>query len=249
MEKRQNDEIDLLELFFALLHRIWVIIVAAIVGAVIAFLYTALAVTPMYSSTSMVYILGDSMDVSSIINMQIGASLTTDYEIVVTSRPVVEKVINDLELDMTYEELKKSITVTNTDNSHILQLKVMNPDPDMAKTIVDDLTQVVIQQTASIMESAEPNIIQQGERAEVPDTPNMKKNIVMGGAVGFVLAVIVLSILYLLNDTVKTPEDIEKYLEMNILGTIPLEEGAVKNKSRGFHIRERLKSRKKAKKH
>ena len=234
MEKRQNDEIDLLELFFALLHRIWVIIVAAIVGAVIAFLYTALAVTPMYSSTSMVYILGDSMDVSSIINMQIGASLTTDYEIVVTSRPVVEKVINDLELDMTYEELKNSITVTNTDNSHILQLKVMNPDPDMAKTIVDDLTQVVIQQ---------------GERAEVPDTPNMKKNIVMGGAVGFILAVIVLSILYLLNDTVKTPEDIEKYLEMNILGTIPLEEGAVKNKSRGFHIRERLKSRKKAKKH
>lgn len=51
MEKRQNDEIDLLELFFALLHRIWVIIVAAIVGAVIAFLYTALAVPPMYSST------------------------------------------------------------------------------------------------------------------------------------------------------------------------------------------------------
>ena len=243
MENKRNDEIDLLELFFALLHRIWVIIIAAIAGAVIAVLYTVLAVTPMYSSTSMIYILGDSMDVSSIINMQIGSALTTDYQIIVKSRPVVEKVISDLELDVSYETLCNSIEVSSTEDSHILKLKVNNSDPYMAKVIVDDLTQVVIQQTADVMESAEPNIIQKGELAENPDSPSLKKNTVMGGLVGLILAVAVITVIFLADDRIKNQTDVERYLELSTIGVIPLEEGTTKQKRKRLDIRQRLRGR------
>lgn len=251
MEKKQNNEeveIDLVELFFALLRRIWIIIIAAIAGAAIALLYTTLAVTPMYSSSSMIYILGDSKDVSSIINMQIGSSVTQDYEVVATSRPVLEKVISDLQLDMDYDELKSSITCTNTENTHILELKVSNPDAYMAKTIVDDLTQVVIKQTADIMESASPNIIQKGNLATTPDSPSLKKNVALGGAVGFVIAVLILSILFILDDSVKNQDDVERYLGMNTLGMIPLEEGTSKSGQKFKNRRNRIKYRKRNRK-
>lgn len=251
MEKKQNNEeveIDLVELFFALLRRIWIIIIAAIAGAAIALLYTTLAVTPMYSSSSMIYILGDSKDVSSIINMQIGSSVTQDYEVVATSRPVLEKVISDLQLDMDYDELKGSITCTNTENTHILELKVSNPDAYMAKTIVDDLTKVVIKQTADIMESASPNIIQKGNLATTPDSPSLKKNVALGGAVGFVIAVLILSILFILDDSVKNQDDVERYLGMNTLGMIPLEEGTSKSSQKFKRRRSRIKYRKRSRK-
>lgn len=226
-------EIDLAELFFTLLHRIWIIIIATAVGGVIAILYTTLAVTPMYSSSSMIYIVADDTSLSGALSgLQASAALTADYETIVTSRPVVNQVINDLELDTTYEEFIGRITAENPTDTHILSITVEDEDPYMAKTIVDDLTKVVIKQTSAVMESSEPNIMQSGEVSQDPVSPSLKKNTAVGLAIGFILSVLVLSVLYIRNDTIKTQEDVEKYLGLNNLALIPLEEGATKNQEK-----------------
>lgn len=155
-------EIDLLELFFVLLHRIKLIIFATVAVAAVAFFVTEILITPIYSSSSMIYIVGDSLDVSSLVNMQVGSALTADYQVIATSRPVVEQVIDNLELDMTYKELKEAIVVTNTTDTHIIELKVLDPSAQRAKEIVDELTDVVIDESADIMDSGKPNIIQNG---------------------------------------------------------------------------------------
>lgn len=216
-------EIDLLELFFALLHRIKLIIFVTVAGAVGAFFVTEMLITPIYSSSSMIYVVGDSLDVSSLVNMQVGSALTADYQVIATSRPVVEQVIKNLDLDMTYKELKEAIVVTNTTDTHIIELKVSDPSAKRAKEIVDELTGVVIEESADIMDSGEPNIIQNGYVNKYPDSPSIVKNTILGGLLGFVLACGIVIFMFMLNDTITTEEDIEKYLGLNTLGVIPSE--------------------------
>ena len=236
MEINQNEEmeIDLRDLFFVMLNKIWLIILATVVGAVVVALYTMMKITPIYSSTSMMYIMSGGTDLSSlsISDLQVGSALTSDYMVLVTSRPVVNKVIDDLELDMSYETFVSKVSTANPTNTRILKITVTNADAYMAKAIVDDLTEVAASRTAVIMDTVEPNIVEEGTVATSPISPSLKKNAIEGGLVGFVLAAAVIVITFLMNDSIKTVDDIEKYLGMNTLGTIPLREGSNKNKKR-----------------
>lgn len=234
METKQKDEIeiDLQDLFFAFLQRIWMIIVTTGVGAVAAALITTLAITPKYSSSSMIYIMNQTTDLTSmsLSDLQVGSALTNDYMVLVKSRPVLNKVISNLELDMTYEQLAGSITTANPTNTRILTITVENTDPYMAKTIVDEVTNVSAKRTAEIMETTEPSIVEEGTVDTRPISPSLKKNVVIGGLLGFVLAAGIVVVGFLMNDSVKTSEDVEKYLGLNTLGVIPLEEGTTKAK-------------------
>ncbi len=233
MNTNQNTvtEIDLLELFFVLLHRIKLIIFVTIVGAAVAFLVTKMFITPIYSSSSMIYIVGDSLDVSSLVNMQVGTALTADYQVIATSRPVVEQVIENLDLDMTYNELKEAIEVSNTTDTHIIELKVSDPSAKRAKEIVDELTDVVIDESSDIMDSGKPNIIQNGYVNKYPDSPSVVKNTILGAILGFILVCGVVIFMFMLNDTITTEEDVEKYLGLNTLGAIPSEGKKAHSKS------------------
>lgn len=236
MEPRQNEEIeiDLQELFFALLDKIWMIALTAVVGAVIAAIFTTTMVTPMYSSSTMIYIKNQKTDLSSLSmsDLQMSSALTNDYMVLVTSRPVVNKVISNLELDVEYGEFKERVSVNNPSNTRILTITVENEDPYMAKTIVDDLTKVMISRTAEIMDTTEPSIVEEGTVNENPISPNAMKNIVIGGMLGFILAAAIVVIGFLMNDSIKSSEDVERYLGLNTLGTIPMQEGMSKKEER-----------------
>ncbi|EET61423.1 chain length determinant protein [Marvinbryantia formatexigens DSM 14469] len=222
----KNDEIriNLIELFYALLHKMKVIIFAVILGAAAAFTVTKILITPMYSSSSMIYIVGDSLDVSFLVNMEVGTALTADYQMIATSRPVVDQVIENLELDMTYENLEKAIEVTNTTDTHILKITVSDSDAERAKRIVDELTVILIDTAAEVMDSAKPNIIQNGYVSQYPDSPSIMKNTFLGALAGFIISCVSVISAFIMNDTINTEEDIEKYLGLNMLGVIPKSE-------------------------
>lgn len=222
----KNDEIriNLIELFYALLRKMKVIIFAVILGAAAAFTVTKILITPMYSSSSMIYIVGDSLDVSFLVNMEVGTALTADYQMIATSRPVVDQVIENLELDMTYENLEKAIEVTNTTDTHILKITVSDSDAERAKRIVDELTVILIDTAAEVMDSAKPNIIQNGYVSQYPDSPSIMKNTFLGALAGFIISCVSVISAFIMNDTINTEEDIEKYLGLNMLGVIPKSE-------------------------
>lgn len=230
----QNDEleIDLQELFFVLLERIWAIILTTLVGAVIAAVLTTTVMTPMYSSSTMMYVKSQGLSSISMSDLQVGSALTADYMVLATSRPVVNKVISNLELDMEYEEFVARVSTANESNTRILTLTVENEDPYMAKTIVDELTKVMVSRTAEIMGTAEPKIVEEGSVNETPVSPSPIKNVVIGGLLGMLLAGAIIVIQYLMNDSIKTPEDVEKYLGLNTLGTIPMKEGMTKKEEK-----------------
>ena len=225
-------EIDLKELFFVLLRHIWMLILSTVICAGIAIVITKVFITPMYSSTAMLYVLTKTTSITSLADLQAGTQLTTDYEVFITSRPVVDKVIEDLDLNMDYEEFVQKVAVDNPSDSRILNITVQNADPQIAKTIVDDLANVSSARMAEVMETDAPNIVDYGHVAERKTSPSTTKNTLIGALLGLLTAGAFVVVRYLMDDTIKTQDDIEKYLKLNTLGVIPLEEGMVKQKKK-----------------
>ena len=218
------DEIDLLELFFELLAHWKIIAVSTILTGVIAALISVFLMTPMYESTSALYVLSKSTSITSLADVQLGTSLTDDYVVVAKGRPVLEQVIRNLDLDMDYETLEKMITINNPSNSRILEITVEDSEPKKAKLIADEVADVVSAFIAEKMDQDPPTVIQHGYADGKPVSPHKTKNTILGALLGMVVACGVIVLRYLLNDTITTEEDIEKRLGLNVLGVIPYEE-------------------------
>ena len=229
----EETEIDLVEVFRALVSKIWLIILLAALGAGLMLGYTMLFVKPTYSSTSTIYILTKSTSITSLADIQLGTQITKDYQVIITSRPVIEEVINNLSLDKSYEGLKSQISINNPDNTRFLEITVKDTDAYLAKKIVDELTDVSVRTTGVVMDTTPPNIMDYGQVASSPVSPSVKKNAIIGALLGIVLACAIIIIRFMMNDSIRTGEDVEKYLGLNVLGMIPLEEGTSKRKTHG----------------
>lgn len=230
MYEFENDdeiEIDLKELFLALKKKIVWILLTTIVFAGAAGLITKFAMTPIYSSSAQLYVMSKS-GISQLTDLTMGTQLTQDYMVIVKTRPVLEKVIKNLNLDMDYKELGNKITVANPTDTRIMQITVTDPDPKQAKEITQDLAEVTAATVAKKMDVKSPTIIENAYEAEYPDSPSTKKNVVIGALLGFVLMSAVIVVQYLMNDTILKEEDIEKYLGINTLAQLPLVKGAKK---------------------
>lgn len=230
MYEFENDdeiEIDLRELFLALKKKIAWILLTAVVFAGAAGLITKFAMTPVYSSSAQLYVMSKG-GISQLTDLTMGTQLTQDYMVIVKTRPVLEQVIEDLHLDMDYKELGSKITVENPSDTRIMQITVTDKDPEVAKDITQDLAEVTADTVAKKMDVKSPTIIEKAYKAENPDSPSLKKNVVIGALLGFILMAAVIVIQYLMNDTILKEEDIEKYLGINTLAQLPLVKGAKK---------------------
>ncbi len=247
---RDNDEmeIDLLQLFYALKKKIWFILAAMIIGGGLAGAYSKFLITPQYSSTSMMYILSKETTLASLADLQIGSQLTEDYKVIVNSRPVLGEVIDSLALDMSYEQLLAKVSIGNPTDTRILTVTVTDPDPYRAKAIVDCVAETASDYIGEIMEMIPPKIIENGTVATRKTSPSNGKNAVLGALAGMVLVCGVIVIQVIMNDTVRTEEDVERYLGLTVLASVPLREGEERTKPGHHSSGENTKSRKRRKK-
>lgn len=242
---QEEIEIDLREIFGLLMSRIWIIVLTGILFAGVAGVFFKFVVTPQYTSTTQLCILSNTTSISSLTDLAIGTQLTQDYIVVTKSRPVVEKVIHNLDLDMTYEQLLAVTTVENPDDTRILTISVTNPDPTLAKQIVDQYAQVSRKRIAELMDISEPGIVEEGHVAEHKTSPKTTKNAMVAGLLGIFLAAGIVIARYLMDDTIKSSEDVERYLGLNTLGLLPIEESALKEEQREAMAKQAAKKRKK----
>ena len=217
------EEIDLVEVFYALLARWSVILLATVVLATLGYCYGRFLVTPQYASTSALYVLSKSTSITSMADIQVGANLTNDYMVVVKGRPVLEQVIENLELEETYDQLKEKVSVTNETNTRILTISVRDKDIKRAKTIADEIADVASAFISEKMDQDPPTIIQYGytDTRAVSTSPN--RYALYGAMLGFIISVTAAVLLYLLNDKIMTPEELEKRTGLNTLATLPLD--------------------------
>ncbi|MDD3361318.1 MAG: Wzz/FepE/Etk N-terminal domain-containing protein [Hespellia sp.] len=216
-------EIDLLEVFQVLKSKALILIVCFVLGVGIAGGATKLLITPMYSASSTIYILNKSTSVTSLADIQLGTALTGDFQSIAKTRSVINEVIDQLGLNMTYEQLVGNITVENPTDTHFLKTTVTNSDPKLAKEISNKMSDVIADKVAEIMMTDKPTTVEKAIEPSSPSSPNVKKNAAIGGLLLLIVAMGFILLRYFMDDTLKNEEDIEKYLGLNTLAAIPIE--------------------------
>lgn len=238
-----NDEIeiDIMEIIMVLMRWIWAIALAAIVGGLVMFLYSKLLITPTFESTTRIVVLNtNENDSLTITDLQMGTQLTNDYSELITSRYVVESVIEKFNLDVTYEEFAENIAVSTPSNTRIIDITLTDTDPLMAKEMVDELRDVAAKRIVEVMNIEAVNVVDEGNVPTEKAAPSVSKYTLIGILAGGFLAVAVVLVLYLLDDTIKSSEDVEKYLHLSTLGLIPIIETEEESKKRRtYHKRDK----------
>ncbi|MCI8514257.1 MAG: protein-tyrosine kinase [Lachnospiraceae bacterium] len=236
MEKVTNNEeieIDLKEVFYELWDKAVIIVLSAVVCALAMALVTVTLMTSKYQSTASLYVMNRQNSEGAATSSDISAatSLTNDFKSMITSNTVMEQAIERLGLTIKAKDLSRMVSVSNPTNTRILDITVTSEDPYEAKQIVDVIAEISANQIVDIMGLEKVNVYQEGEVPTRASSPNLKKNLLIGAAAGFLLACVVILAIFFLDDSVKTEEDVEKYLGKSVLAMIP-EEGDKKKEIR-----------------
>ncbi|WMC92240.1 YveK family protein [Kineothrix sp. MB12-C1] len=232
--QKDNDmiEIDLLEMWGVLWRHLGMIMSVGLFTALLCFLFSRFIMDPTYESMTKIYILNKSESASvTYSDVQLGTQLTKDYAELITSRYVLEEVIQKLSLDVSYDGMLNMVTVTTPSDTRIVAITVKNIDPIVAMNIANCIREVASEHIQNVMDIEAVNIVETANMPTEKAGPNSIKWTLVGGVIGFFIMCAIILIKYLMDDTVKSSEDVERYLGLSTLALIPLTtDGAGKKK-------------------
>lgn len=242
MGSSSDDEItiDLAELFGVLWHWIWLILLVALLFGGAAFAFSKFVIPEEFQSTTKIYVLdkeSGSGGQTTYTDLQAGAQLTKDYAELITSRTVIEKVIADNHLESVYDykEFLKKVEVNTPTDTRIVSITVTDTNPALAQALADDIR---VEASDLIINTMQIDAVNTYEVANLPtekSAPSCSKWALIGALLGALLVGGIVTLQYILDDTIKTSEDIEQYLGLSTLALIPLDEnigGAEKGKKK-----------------
>lgn len=169
---------------------------------------------------------GSVLDLS---DFNIGTSLSQDYTELIKIRPVFNEVIDNLNLDMEYEDLLKKVSISVVGDSRLLAVSVEDNDPKLAQSMVNELVDTAVTYIPKVMnasENAQPTIAEYAVVPDEPSSPNLAKNIILGAVVAMLLVAVIFVVRMLMDDSLNTAEDVEK--EFGIMPFTVIPEGISK---------------------
>ena len=215
-------EIDLLELWYRILDYWKVIFVVVVAGAALGFCISKFVMTPKYEATSKIYVLSSKDSVVNLSDLQLGTYLASDYQEVFATREVSEKVIANLGLDYTLDTIQKMMKVTNPNGTRILYITITSGNPDEAARISNEYSTVASDYIAEVMQTDRPTSLSIAVPPEKPSSPRTLVNTVIGGVAALVISVLVTAVVLMLDDKVKSGEDLTKTTGLPVFSQIPV---------------------------
>ncbi len=227
-------QIDLVDIG-KMLWRNWLkIVIAGLIGAIVAAIVTIVAITPMYQSTAKMVILNKQQINITYSDIQTSTQLTNDCVQVLKSADLMDKVIDALNLDMTSGQLLSKIAVTAPEDTRVLQVTVTDSDPERARQLAYEIYTQASEVFVNTLDIDAVNLFEEPKTPSSPSSPNKSKNIMMGGIAGAFLVVAFLLVQKLTNNKIYTVEDVENNLNLTLLAAIPdsSDDSALKRKKR-----------------
>lgn len=223
MEQQEKQiEIDLVGLLNYLKKRIVIILAAVLVFGVLGLLYSALFTTPRYVAETRLYVLNRSSTTSVLgSDYQVSTYMQKDYQILITGKNVTQKVVEQLHLNMSPEALGSKISVSAPEETRVLQINVTDTDPEQAAAIANKVCEVAMQELKRLTDADAVHQIYEAEVPRYSSGPSVKKIVIIAAILGLFAIIGVLTVLFVLDDTIRTEEDVEHYLGLSVLGVIP----------------------------
>ncbi|HFR3895099.1 TPA: YveK family protein [Streptococcus suis] len=214
-------EIDILLLLKTIWRKKFLIIITALFGAGIAFVYSSFLVTPQFDSTTRIYVVSQNVEAGAGLTsqeLQAGTYLVKDYKEIILSQDVLTQVATELNLK---ESLKEKISVSIPVDTRIVSISVRDADPNEAARIANSLRTFAAQKIVEVTKVSDVTTLEEAVPAEEPTTPNTKRNILLGLLAGGILATGIILAMEVLDDRVKRPQDIEEVMGLTLLGVVP----------------------------
>lgn len=236
MSQEDEIEIDIRGIVLDLWRKLPLIILIGILTAMLGFGYGVFMVTPMYRSSTQMFISTQMSEgsVSALMyDMQIGTMLTQDYAVMIKSRHVLEQVIEDLEMeDTSYQQLVSQISVTLPEDTRIVTISVVDANPVDAMKIADTVRERAAEHITNVMGVEAVNVVDTADLPTTSISSSPLKYAFLGGFAGCFLMCAVFALRFILNDSVKTPDDVEKKLGLSVLAVVPQNSNIKKKKSK-----------------
>ncbi len=221
-QQNKQIEINFVDLFYYLKKKIVIIIAVVVVCAFAGFLYSTLFVTPMYTAETRLYVLNRSSSAGVVgSDFQIADNILADYKILITGKNVTQEVVNQLGLKMSAAALGAKINVSAPEDTRVVQISVTDSNPHRAADIANKVREVATGQIQEIMDVDAVHLIYAADVPDSPSSPNVKKNTCLAALLGLVVTGAVFVVIFVLDDSIRTEEDVERYLGLSVLGVIP----------------------------
>lgn len=221
-------EVDLVELFLRIVERWKYVVAGALIGTLIMGIYSFILASPKYEAVSKLYVLTSSDSAINLSDLQIGSYLTSDYTEVFETWEVHEIVRQNLGLKYTRDELSEMLEISNPNDSRVLYITVTSNDPQEAAALANEYAAVARQFISTTMRTDAPSEFSEALVPEEPVSPRKALNVVLGFVLGAFAVCAVVVVQFLMDDKIKTAEDIRRYTGLPTLAVVPDNDEAAK---------------------
>ncbi|CEJ74671.1 Cps19aC [[Clostridium] sordellii] len=222
-----EETIDLREYFHIIKKRAWIIALITILAMVTSGIISFFVLSPVYeANTTLIVNTEQNKSTNNMITgdqLAVTQKLTLTYGEIIKSRSVLNSVIKKLDLNMDYEDLEKSIKVSQVKDTQIMSITVQSTNPKIARDIANSIPTVFSKEVKRITKANSVEVIDKAITPENPVKPNKTINIAISAILGFIVGVFIVFVLEYMDNKIKSPQDIEKYIDLPILGVIPNE--------------------------
>ncbi len=222
MEECNEMEIDIEELLRYLQKKLGILISVVLICGILGWLFGTYVMTPKYTASTRVYVLNRSNDASIVYaDIQISTYVSRDFEVLITGPNVTREVRSRLGLDMTDAQLSGIITVTPMEETRVLQIDVTHSNPQTAANIANCVREVSAEQIQGFVDADAVKTVYEADVPQKPSSMSAGKVTVLAALMGLFLCVGVFTMIFILDDTIRTEEDVARYLGLSVLGAIP----------------------------
>lgn len=222
-----EETIDLREYFYIIKKRAWVIALITVLAMITSGIISFFVLSPVYeANTTLIVNTEQSKETNNMITgdqLNVTQKLTLTYGEIIKSRAVLDSVIKKLDLNMEYNELEKAINVSPVKDTQIMSVTVQDTNPKRARDIANAIPNVFTKEVKRITKANSVEVIDKAIVPENPMKPNKVMNILIAAVLGIMIGLFIVFILEYMDNKIKTPQDIEKYINLPILGVIPNE--------------------------
>ena len=201
------------------------IIIILLLFALCGYFYSYNFVVPKYKSTSTILLASNSLnrDNNTVTqtDVNLNKTLISTYGKILKSNNVLEKVIENLNLNVTKEDLYKNVQIEEVKDTQIIQIGVVNEDATMAQKIANELNKVFIEEIKQIYKMDNINVVDKASMEVEPYNVNHIRDILVFVLIGIFFSISMISVVYFLDTTIKIEQDVEEFIGVNLIGTIP----------------------------
>lgn len=212
-----KDFLDYLKKYILLILAVVALFLIAIL------LYEKNLKVPMYSANTTIVLTQTNQAQEATItqnDLQINSKLVSTYSEIVKSKLVLQQVINSLNLDYTYKELYKNITVENVQNTEILKISVKDKDPNNSSEIANKIAKVFSKEVSKIYELNNVSIIDTAQTPKDVCNNTLKRDMILGVFAAIFGSIAIIFIIYYFDDTIKLSENLEEEIDMPLVAQI-----------------------------